>query len=334
MAVTLHTHRLNSQDGELEVASTHATDKRKIQHITWKKPEVTLSFQIDKVWINQQPAKLIKGVADQLSQSKALFCAQEREGKLYLTCDELSTMKVHVREENRYLTLNLSPQLKIKGLHQCIAQEIGRSNFEIRDQKGGAQFAQSDTLLDCGITSNSALTLINQTNSSTSIDANNSGKASLEDGMGLSTLPFVNFRDGQILMFDTKAPVWRTVEKGLNLEGKCLNSACKAYNQFVCAPQGINVFYMHETCAKAICPSCTQKLDRVSTNNCIFWDCLYTIEGQEEKSDAVFKVEAQQAPYDSALSFARISADHKSNIVNWRYLKITTTSTSSSCTLL
>ena len=239
-----------------------------------------------------------------------------------------------MREENRYLTLDIFPQLKIKGLHQCIAQEIGRSDFEIRDQKSGAPFAQSDTLLDCGITSNSALTLINPTNSSTSIDANNSGKASLEDGMGLSTLPFVNFKETQNLMIGKGAPVWRTVERGLNLEGKCLNVACKAHNQYVCSPQGINVFYMHETCAKAVCPSCTQNWIGSLRNNCIFWDCLYTIEGQEEKSDTVFKVEAQQAPSDSALSFARISADHKSNIVNWRYLKITTTSTSSYCTLL
>ncbi len=144
-------------------------------------------------------------------------------------------------------------------------------------------FLGSSTLEECKITENTALTVLN--NTLPTIDEQNSGKSSLEDGMGLSTLPFVNFKDPQDVLFDKGAPKWRTVKQGLNLEGKCKNSTCPAHNQWVCAPQGMATFYMHETCAKAVCPSCNKPLEKTSTNNCILWNCFYTIEGMEENTE-------------------------------------------------
>ena len=55
---------------------------------------------------------------------------------------------------------------------------------------------------------------------------------------GLSGLEFVNL---VILEFSKNASKWRKVCKGLNLFGKCIYEYCKAFNNEVIFPVGINV---------------------------------------------------------------------------------------------
>lgn len=54
----------------------------------------------------------------------------------------------------------------------------------------------------------------------------------------------------------TKGPAWLTIDRGLNLDGICSNSKCKAYNQLVCIPIGFGQFHMTMEVHKAAYPMC------------------------------------------------------------------------------
>ena len=79
MAVTLHTQRLNSQDGELEVAYTNATGKRKIQHIALKKSESTLTFQMKDVWMNHSLQNSSKESQTNSHKARLFFALKEQK---------------------------------------------------------------------------------------------------------------------------------------------------------------------------------------------------------------------------------------------------------------
>ena len=65
----------------------------------------------------------------------------------------------------------------------------------------------------------------------------------LRGGGYLSGLEFVNLENSKskILKFSKNAPKWRKVCEGLNLFGKCIYGYCKAFNNEVIFPVGINV---------------------------------------------------------------------------------------------
>ncbi len=95
------------------------------------------------------------------------------------------------------------------------------------------------------------------------------------------TVPFgfTNFEKKKEATFSDDAPEWRTIHKGLNLEGICINQACKAYNKKVWAPQKFGTFSIEKVIWKATCPldKCKSKIQKVET--CGFFQCSYTIEG-------------------------------------------------------
>ena len=72
---------------------------------------------------------------------------------------------------------------------------------------------------------------------------------------------FSNFQDSKIKKFSDKAPKWRKLVQGMNLEAICSNSKCKAYKRKVWVPCGFGSFYMAETISEAVCPICHKKGD-------------------------------------------------------------------------
>ena len=87
--------------------------------------------------------------------------------------------------------------------------------------------------------------------------------------------------------FSDKAPDWRFLVKGLNLEGICKNPSCKAYNKKVWVQKGFGTFNMAREIAKARCPmaDCQKKVQEV--DQCGFFYCKYEIEGMTVHNEEV-----------------------------------------------
>ena len=102
-------------------------------------------------------------------------------------------------------------------------------------------------------------------------------------GAGGPMLDFVDVSSGKVmkLHFSNKAPVWRKVDKGLNIFGICNNSKCKAYKKEVVYPTKLNeglTFNLNEEILNIKCPIC-QKIIKPKT--CGFWKCEYQFIGKK-----------------------------------------------------
>jgi len=69
---------------------------------------------------------------------------------------------------------------------------------------------------------------------------------------------------------------WNIITKGLNIEGKCTNSNCEAYNHKVDCKIGLGDFNLLDNILKIKCPMCRKIID---PETCSFHKCQYQIEG-------------------------------------------------------
>lgn len=329
---SLMSHTLNTMDNNLKVFFKPTANKPLEISLTVK--DCVHLFFLEDVRINQQPAQHVKIFNAQIIKDYSLFRAEIMEGKLHLFSDSFASIKIQILHEEQYHSFQVSPSLTLSGLHIMIEEKLRVSDFTICDSKSKRPFGEVHTLEACGITELSSLMLIFEESPFIfPIDENTNG-ISQEGAFGLSKLLFVNFNNQKSVPLYLKAPEWRTVSRGLNLEGICKSKACVAYEKRVCDPKGISVFNMRETCTKAVCPMCLEKLSSVT--NCIFWDCLYSIEGKTDKDEKTFKIENEKAPRETALSFAEATKGQLSTIVKWKFLTITTSPTTTffDCVLL
>lgn len=291
-------------------------------------------FLLPDILINEQPAKYVKGFKAKIMQENSILQAKVVDGKLHLFSNSWTNRTLLIRYKDQEHSLFVSSNLKMKGLYERIETELGCSYFTLYDQMGSPKQREGtiESLIEEG-----CLEIIDDENSYTICDTENADIMDPHEGkMGLTTLPFVNFNEEEMVNFNPLAPPWRMVAKGLNLEGKCSNPSCDAFNKLVCIPLGTNgTFNIHEQRTKAICPmaNCYTRVEKNSVTNCYFWDCIYEIEGLQEGCDQPFYSGKKRAPHDQALSFAEVSSENQSQMVNWDYLKITVTPPPSFCLL-
>ena len=102
-------------------------------------------------------------------------------------------------------------------------------------------------------------------------------------GAGPKMMEFVDASSGKIklLEFNEKAPLWRMVNKGLNIFGICNNSKCKAWKKEVVYPTDLNeglTFVLDEEMLNIKCPLCSRI---IKPKTCGFWKCEYQFVGQK-----------------------------------------------------
>jgi hypothetical protein len=88
----------------------------------------------------------------------------------------------------------------------------------------------------------------------------------------------------KVYQWSSDAPNWRLTKAGLCLEGKCMNSECDAYNQYVVMNMGTPIQYMvgypNETGTN--CPVCNQYVEpEISGFNKCEWRCLGIKKGEK-----------------------------------------------------
>jgi hypothetical protein len=326
MVITLLSEVLSTEGGVLRALYKH---EGKLDKFSLTIEDKMTEFALSAVWVNKQPVLYLKGFKAQKIEKNTLdrYEVVDRELYLFLNSQQEVSLRIvyqdHFEQKQRELALKVSLNLKVSGLKEMIQKEWKLNDFEIYDHtvklKGSRQLNQ------CDIEENQSLTVLcDEYLKAVAIEERNQGGGGLES-FRLPKIPFVNFANEIHLSFDNQAPKWRTVERGLNFEGRCVKESCEVNMQktgetLVCAPKGFDVFSLSED-RQANCPVCVEPLKDI--NNCIFWDCLYSIEGEQENG-VHFKRENVQAPKDRALSFAEASDSGQGNIVKWKYLKITT----------
>ena len=100
---------------------------------------------------------------------------------------------------------------------------------------------------------------------------------------GPKMMDFVDPSSGKIkiIEFSEKAPLWREVNKGLNIFGICNNSKCRAWKKEVVYPTNLNdglTFVLDDEREKIICPMCSRI---INLKTCGFWKCEYQFVGQK-----------------------------------------------------
>ncbi|GMF49937.1 unnamed protein product [Phytophthora fragariaefolia] len=131
---------------------------------------------------------------------------------------------------------------------------------------------------------------------------------------------FANISDGSIMIeqeFSAVAPTWRICCKGLNIEGRCKNRACAAYNELVIHPQKFVLFNLMVD-GDVTCPNCRSKVTPVT---CGFYACAWKFEGIK-RNDGFFVSSPWQ--YASDAKYHRFDADETRGSIEWKSLMIIT----------
>eukprot|EP00735_Rhodelphis_limneticus_P012160 TRINITY_DN5362_c0_g1::TRINITY_DN5362_c0_g1_i1::g.24154::m.24154 TRINITY_DN5362_c0_g1::TRINITY_DN5362_c0_g1_i1::g.24154 ORF type:complete len:480 (-),score=30.47,sp/Q3E7K8/UBQ12_ARATH/46.00/6e-16,sp/Q3E7K8/UBQ12_ARATH/46.05/8e-14,sp/Q3E7K8/UBQ12_ARATH/42.00/3e-13,ubiquitin/PF00240.18/9.7e+03,ubiquitin/PF00240.18/4e-09,ubiquitin/PF00240.18/4.1e+03,zf-RING_2/PF13639.1/1.6e+02,zf-RING_2/PF13639.1/5.8e-08,Rad60-SLD/PF11976.3/1.1e+02,Rad60-SLD/PF11976.3/3.6e-05,zf-rbx1/PF12678.2/1.3e+03,zf-rbx1/PF126 len=96
---------------------------------------------------------------------------------------------------------------------------------------------------------------------------------------GGNCISFVDISDSRVVQqvaFSDQAPAWRIVTPGLNIEGKCNNSSCKAFRNTVICQIGMGDIDIILDTERVRCPCCRQNVTPVT---CGFYDCYYRYNG-------------------------------------------------------
>jgi hypothetical protein len=333
----------SNQDGVLEVFYNIDSTKYRLDKFSVTKKDKITNFALEKIWVNKQPAQYLGKFKTTVLEKSYLdgFKIEGDELFLNLNSEEKISLKITYTEpvddddntreipsSNSWILINVSFNLKIEGLKKILEKRFNFSNFDIRDEKncslsGSLRKIQLDK-------SDPTVTLVFNEEKKTTLKEN-----LLEGGNGIANkslpkTPFNNFEMPVLLNFSKNAPKWRYIVAGLNFLGKCQTKGCPAEKDNpVCIQkgffdeQGFNEFHLSEHRFKCLCPKCGNKV--VEVTNCIFFDCIYSIEGMKENEKELFKINKQKAPKDRALFFVEHLSgdpDPTSNVVMWSYLKI------------
>lgn len=137
---------------------------------------------------------------------------------------------------------------------------------------------------------------------------------------GGSGITFSKLDEAQVISFSNEAPEWRGANGGTNIEGKCRNGECEAFDKMVICPVGIDIsFDMKKDESKLKCPICKTGFKPLT---CGFVNCYWKYEGTlwtGETKDCTW----QKAPEDK---YIRFDGDSEEQTTKWMKLNITSCS--------
>lgn len=297
-----------------------------LDKIVYTNDKRSIDFFLSDVWLNNQPAKCLKDFDFTVVNPNTIIECNTNNEDLYILFNPQEEISLTITYESIPYTFSICPELTGFGLRMMIQKKLDLDAFEILDNDK----CQLDESLILKTYNNSDFTLVAKEEV---VRKEKLGEE--EGGFGMAMNLFVNFREPIDLQISNTAPAWRTIDKGFNLEGKCINQACQSFkeNSYVCIEKKFGEFHISEVTCNCKCPQCKEPLKNTNIDNCIFLDCIYSIEGMDE-NDEKTSIFEKVALKDKPVSFARdILNKENGNIIKWKYLKIKVEEPKGRCTL-
>ena len=305
--------------------------KNRLEHFSFCKEGETTQVALSKIWVNHWPVSHLKGFKSYLMPQEGVQFTQAHD--VYeITVPELNfptlslTVKVLGKQE-QILTLTLPEKLSVAGLKKIVSRKLEISNLGLLNlQHNGSFLDPNNTLEECAFENGTELTLnlAEEPQKQASLQEKITTGA-LEMGGGFNPLNFAKPDAPKVIptkIATPQDPVWRIIDKGLNLKATCTEKTCKAFKQTVYIKKGMGVFNMAEECCEAKCPATGHSFAK-DVNNCVFFDCLYSIKGMMEDGTKFNEVDKIAPKGMQALTFEE-TVNGASNIAKWKFLNITT----------
>lgn len=160
----------------------------------------------------------------------------------------------------------------------------------------GRILEDSSRLFECGVSYHSTIHICLRLRG---------GAANFADVSNKSTLLPQNF--------SPSASTWRISVYGLNVEGKCVNNQCAAYNQMVIDGKGMVSWSL--IADKANCPVCHQQ---ITPTTCAFTGCLWAFDGRKIGSKGF--LEDVEGSWQTASGEQYHRFQEEDNQANWHML--------------
>jgi large subunit ribosomal protein L40e len=130
------------------------------------------------------------------------------------------------------------------------------------------------------------------------------------------TQTFADVSDGSIITaraFSPTAPKWRRCSKGLNIEGRCTNEACRAFRRMVIDPKRFDLFNLVRD-DNVKCPIFRCKVKPVT---CGLYDCTWRYKGMKKADGLSICSQWMDA---RGYVYHRFNADETHGSVEWASL--------------
>ena len=136
-------------------------------------------------------------------------------------------------------------------------------------------------------------------------------------GGGVS-FEFSKLEEAQVILVSPKAPKWREAVDGTNIEGRCKNSNCEAFERTVIFPVGFCAINIGDQLSLCKCPMCDT---RFVPTTCGFTNCRWKYEGTLANGE-IKTCDWQKAPSDK---YVRFDGDSPDQTTIWTSLIIEST---------
>jgi len=202
--------------------------------------------------------------------------------------------------ENNFM-VKIKKNGAVKELKKLISEQLKITNEDINLSFGGKILNDSNLLNDYNIISNSV------------INYNRN-----EDNKG-GSFNFVDVNDLfaiKKLKTGTSRP-WKKYIPGLNLEGKCRNKNCQAFNKIVICKIGYVNYNFNDNENVNNCPMCNQK---IIPESCGFSKCMFRYSGKINNNGNIKEIKDENWKVAKNGYFHYVP--HKTKIIEWESLEI------------
>lgn len=254
------------------------------------KKEKGIKEEYKYLFVNSEQSNFDKKISDLIPDTgidtirNNAFRSENDLLRLYFAKDKSNGMQIFIKKfTGKIITIYILKDALVEDVKAAICKIEGIPANEQRLIFAGKQLEDYRTLLDYGIEREATIHLVLRLK-----------------GNGIDKI-FVNVNKTDCIVekeFDLIAPEWRYCKHGANVEGKCTNKYCVAYNHYVIIQLGYGKFDILD-CKRCRCPCCNSFVDVTKPYFCYCeWRIISTTKDGDEEIKRWRKIEKGYETYD------------------------------------